>query len=223
MYILINPYMRGLIKIGLTTSTPEKRAKQLSAATGVPGEFVVIYDELVSDCRLVERELHNHFAGYRAEINREFFTVPPKDAIKALQNISKSYSLAKDDYQFSKSIIDELRKKFGRFVKSDIILARIVQTDEICFFEIQRSPYAHLSDIIIERVDLGIISGEADEDLFKASDIPDINAQKFVREMDPASILNCTPSLFDEKFDIEFNGKSYEEIEELIELTKDYL
>jgi len=36
IYLLTNPYMRGLVKIGCTAGTIEDRTKQLSGATRVP-------------------------------------------------------------------------------------------------------------------------------------------------------------------------------------------
>lgn len=36
VYILSNEYMPGIYKIGMTTNSPEARAKELSSATGVP-------------------------------------------------------------------------------------------------------------------------------------------------------------------------------------------
>ena len=49
VYILTNRGMRGLIKIGRTTGSVEKRAKDLSS-TGVPFPFEVAYKMKVSDC-----------------------------------------------------------------------------------------------------------------------------------------------------------------------------
>jgi hypothetical protein len=54
VYILVNPHMPNLIKIGRTGRTAEERAAEISRATGVPAEFEVIYDELVSNAAAVE-------------------------------------------------------------------------------------------------------------------------------------------------------------------------
>ena len=43
VYVLINPSMEGLVKIGMTTSTPEERVTELSSATGVPSKFILVY------------------------------------------------------------------------------------------------------------------------------------------------------------------------------------
>jgi hypothetical protein len=57
VYILMNPSMPGLVKIGLTEDTAEARAASLSSASGVPTRFTVVYDELVSDCCQVEARM----------------------------------------------------------------------------------------------------------------------------------------------------------------------
>lgn len=42
VYVLENESMPGVYKIGMTTSTPEKRAKDISSSTGVPTPFIVV-------------------------------------------------------------------------------------------------------------------------------------------------------------------------------------
>jgi T5orf172 domain-containing protein len=56
VYIMINPAMRGMVKIGLTKQTSKARAQGLRT-TGVPDDFIVVYDELVTDCELAYRWL----------------------------------------------------------------------------------------------------------------------------------------------------------------------
>ena len=58
IYVLINASMPGLIKVGMTTNTPEERAEQLSSATGVPTPFVVAYQRYVNDCAAAEEFVH---------------------------------------------------------------------------------------------------------------------------------------------------------------------
>lgn len=219
VYILVNSAMDGLVKIGLTRGESRQRAKQLRS-TGVPARFIVVYDELVSDCRAVEKELHEKFAPYRYEEDREFFAIPPKEAVLALQQLVGNYQIPRGDFSVSQSIIDDLRKKFGKFVKKDITQARIVQTEDLCFFEIIREPFTHYKDQIIERTDLSVIA-EEDGKMFDPSNTPIYNADKFVMDMDSASILNCVDNLFDDDLKNKFNGMSYDEIDHFIETTKD--
>lgn len=57
VYILINANMPGLLKIGMTERTPEERARELSAGTGVSSPFIVhcierVHQEVVAGLRL---------------------------------------------------------------------------------------------------------------------------------------------------------------------------
>jgi len=86
LYVLINPTIEGLVKIGKTARDPQSRAKELSAATGVPAPFVVAYDEYFNDCDKAEQFVHTRLEikGYRVSNNKEFFKAPLKDVINAI-------------------------------------------------------------------------------------------------------------------------------------------
>jgi hypothetical protein len=58
IYIMINPSMEGLVKIGKTTREPEFRAKELSQATGVATPFYVAFSIFVVDCHSAEEFVH---------------------------------------------------------------------------------------------------------------------------------------------------------------------
>ena len=99
VYVLINPSLEGMVKIGKTTREPADRASELSSATGVPTAFVVAYDEYFPDASIAEEYVHTllEHKGYRLTKNREFFTVPIKEVVLALQQ-------AKDELGGSQSI-----------------------------------------------------------------------------------------------------------------------
>ncbi|MCK5535594.1 MAG: GIY-YIG nuclease family protein [Bacteroidales bacterium] len=86
VYVLINPSLKGIVKIGKTTRTPEERAKELSLATGVPTPFIVAYECCFNNCSEAETFVHDFLEdkGYRVSRNREFFELPIKDAIDAI-------------------------------------------------------------------------------------------------------------------------------------------
>jgi hypothetical protein len=86
VYVLINPVMEGLVKIGRTDREPHERAKELSAATGVPTPFLVAYDSFFEDCIGAEQFIHAtlELKGYRLTSNKEFFNCPPNEAIKTV-------------------------------------------------------------------------------------------------------------------------------------------
>jgi len=86
VYVLMNPSMEDLVKIGKSTKNPSLRAKELSSTTGVPTPFVVAYHCYFESCTNAERFVHSFLEekGYRVSQNREFFKIPIKDAIDAI-------------------------------------------------------------------------------------------------------------------------------------------
>jgi predicted transport protein len=101
VYILLNrAFQNDYYKIGMTTKTPEERAKELSAATGVPRAFEVLYEQKVADCHRAERLLHQRLDRYRSTSNREFFQIPIKAAIKALEGVADEIGRIDDVEQF---------------------------------------------------------------------------------------------------------------------------
>lgn len=88
IYVLLNPAMEGLVKIGKTKRDPAERMNELSSATGVPTPFILVYKEYFDDCDRAEQVIHSLLEdrGYRLADNREFFYVPVHEAIKIIQN-----------------------------------------------------------------------------------------------------------------------------------------
>ncbi|GAB6552628.1 hypothetical protein bcgnr5378_05800 [Bacillus cereus] len=91
VYILINPAMAEMVKVGMTTRDPEDRVEELSSATGVPNQFILVYKEHFNDCVLAEKMVHEILEGkgYRVAQNREFFSVPIPEAINVVQEVKK--------------------------------------------------------------------------------------------------------------------------------------
>lgn len=89
LYILSNSAMGQLLKIGFTCAGVEKRAKELSGATGVPGSFVVEYFHLSDDIEETERLVHLELDRLRYNGNREFFDISIDDAIDVIQRLVK--------------------------------------------------------------------------------------------------------------------------------------
>ena len=77
VYLLTNPVMPGLVKIGMTTQEDiDKRMKELYT-TGVPVPFECKFACKVkkSDCLKIEKALHKAFDPQRINQNREFFRI----------------------------------------------------------------------------------------------------------------------------------------------------
>ena len=78
VYVLSNPAMPGLLKIGHTTNDPEVRMDQLYNAPGVPLPFecekaVDVGDEEIA--KQLEKALHRAFDPSRVNPRREFFEI----------------------------------------------------------------------------------------------------------------------------------------------------
>ena len=85
VYIISNPAMPGLVKIG-KTSNLESRMRSLYSS-GVPLPFRVIYAKKVKDYSFVEKKLHSGLRTHRENMNREFFRIPEEDVINLLEMV----------------------------------------------------------------------------------------------------------------------------------------
>ncbi|MDA8819990.1 GIY-YIG nuclease family protein [Schleiferiaceae bacterium] len=95
VYVLINPSMDGIYKVGMTEKNPEKRAKELSATTSVATPFIVIYKHRTHHPRELEYEVHKELEDTNSRIsnNREFFNGDPSIAIRAIIRLAKELNL----------------------------------------------------------------------------------------------------------------------------------
>jgi hypothetical protein len=87
VYLLTNPVMPGLVKIGMTTQEDiDKRMKELYT-TGVPVPFECKFACKVkkSDCFKIEKALHKAFDPQRINQNREFFRINVEQAQAILE------------------------------------------------------------------------------------------------------------------------------------------
>ncbi|MFZ1569193.1 MAG: GIY-YIG nuclease family protein [Thiolinea sp.] len=85
VYVLTNPAMPNLVKIGKTTQLEvDARMRQLYS-TGVPFPFECAFACQVKDATEVEKALHIAFRKNRLNPNREFFEIDPEQAIVILK------------------------------------------------------------------------------------------------------------------------------------------
>jgi hypothetical protein len=87
VYILTNPKMPGLVKIGSGKLPPEERARQLFT-TGVPAPFQLIAFHKFEDELRAERDLQAIFSKQRVHSRREFFEITVEEARTALLRLS---------------------------------------------------------------------------------------------------------------------------------------
>lgn len=91
VYVLSNEYMPGIYKIGMTTTSPETRAKELSSATGVPFPFKVEAAFHCENPSNSERLIHEDLQDVRINDSREFF----QDNLEDLESLCEQHCEAK--------------------------------------------------------------------------------------------------------------------------------
>lgn len=194
VYILLNPSFPDQVKIGRTEKTAELRAKQLQT-TGVPTPFIVVYDELVSDCEVVEKILHSRFAAYRTSLEREFFRIPVREAVRALQETAAAYKICNKTPLNKVEILSKIEQKYGKYLKPNIVSIAIVQLTDICFLEVTQLTYPKARDQITERMDLAIFGANGGE-MFPTTDPIEVNANRFLSELDDYDLIMTGAPLF---------------------------
>ena len=84
VYVLTNPAMPRMVKIGRTGREIDARLSDLYT-TGVPLPFECEYAARVKDQNEVESAFHLAFGPYRVNPKREFFNIEPEQAITLLK------------------------------------------------------------------------------------------------------------------------------------------
>ena len=113
IYIMTNPALKDMVKIGYATDV-ETRRKQLST-TALPYEYE-IYATYETSGNLEDKKLHkmidNLNPDLRVTSNREFFVMTPQEAYELLENIA-TISGTKDKLKKVK-IIEKKKQKVHR-------------------------------------------------------------------------------------------------------------
>jgi hypothetical protein len=91
VYVLSNPTQPGIFKIGYTKLTPDERAKQISAATGVALPYEVTWAFRCFNGEQLEGEVHRALEKYRVNSQREFFQIEFEEAKEIIEKIGKNY------------------------------------------------------------------------------------------------------------------------------------
>ena len=85
VYVLTNPAMPGLVKIGFTSQNDAKQRIDGLYTTGLPFPFKIEFVCKVPDAAEVENALHIAFGPHRVNPKREFFHIDPEQAIAILK------------------------------------------------------------------------------------------------------------------------------------------
>ena len=124
VYILTNPAIPDLIKVGRTTNL-EDRLRNLSGHSGVPVPFEVYFACEVEDATAVEKRLHFGFGDHRINPKREFFSINP-ERVKAilegwsLKDVTPTSDIVEDQEDVETLKRVRARKPVFRFSMVDI-------------------------------------------------------------------------------------------------------
>ena len=94
LYVMTNPTIPDMIKVGMTTVGAHSRAVGLSSSNALPASFQVYgYVDLPNitqgELRDLEQEAHRRLERYRFSEDREFFTVSPDQALAVLHEVKQ--------------------------------------------------------------------------------------------------------------------------------------
>ena len=156
VYILTNPTIPDLVKIGKTTNL-EGRLKTLSGHAGVPVPFECFYCCEVENGSDIEKRLHFGLGDHRINPKREFFRINPERVKILLEGWSIRDVTPEGDFVESKEEQDSLDRERSRrpaftfsmvdipigseltFLKDETKIARVASDREIEFEGVQSS------------------------------------------------------------------------------------
>ena len=197
VYILVNPSMPGLIKVGRTLRDSRMRARELSS-TGVPTPFQVAFEIFAEQHETLEARVHLELTDFRVNAAREFFRYPLDKAIALLINLAEPIQSTAEQY-VAEDVTQRLREKYSMFLRPDIVSVRVVQVPGRVWLEItnEKEIAGYLVDQTIQRTDLAFIA-DTDEAFFRPEDDVSLNANKLVNNFDEYSIVMTTDLFHDE-------------------------
>ena len=93
VYVLSNPSIPGILKIGYTERDPYQRLKEINTAPGVVIPWEIRWTYKCPSGRALEGEVHSHLEamGLRPNKNREGFAIEVTEAIKIIEELGQKY------------------------------------------------------------------------------------------------------------------------------------
>lgn len=112
VYVISNPAMPGLLKVGFSLKDPALRAREL-AHTGSPHPYKVEYEMLLENPRDAEQRAHSRLASFRE--GKEWFHCTLEQAISAVKAVASAPILLETQYASTKKFQEpaEPRKAVG--------------------------------------------------------------------------------------------------------------
>ena len=167
IYILTNPSMPGLIKIGVTSNL-EERIRSLSSHSGVAIPFECFFAFEVENAEIIEAKIHKGLEDFRVNAKREFFRIDPIKAQSLIEvadgiDITPIDDIVED--QNDREVLNRERQRMSvfRFSKAEItpgiqltfsrnpeITATVIDDRQI-EFEGQITSLSNAASVILQR------------------------------------------------------------------------
>lgn len=93
IYILVNPSIPGICKIGYTKTTVYDRVRSINATPGVITPWYPVFTYKCPDGKMLEQEIHDHLEsiGVRVNNRREGFIIDTDSARDIVEKLGKKY------------------------------------------------------------------------------------------------------------------------------------
>lgn len=93
IYVMVNPSMPDICKIGYTTTSVTQRVAELTAQTASITPWYAVYSYKCPDGRALEREIHEYLEdrGFRVNHKREGFYISSEAAVQVIEELGDKY------------------------------------------------------------------------------------------------------------------------------------
>lgn len=153
VYILTNPAMPDIVKIGMTSrESMDARLRELYN-TSVPVPFECEYACKVRNYQEVERALHLAFQPYRIHPQREFFRINPEQAIAILRLLDRGSDITQEVSNEISNDLTEQDRAAGEQMKK-------MRRPSLNFLELGIPIGSQLQFIEDDREVMAVVSGE---------------------------------------------------------------
>jgi hypothetical protein len=176
-YVLSNPAMPGMVKVGWTDALAEDRSKKLRT-TGVPLPFTVEFGAATSFPKQTETAAHAMLAEHQVSGDREFFRVPTQLAIEAVR-----------DTLLDVASIDSWQSEEPHRIRHDDRIALTTYLGDVFVllaYPDREAKRAHLLDLW---------TSHADGDLLELFGTPDRTYVAGLSDYDPGAEIDPVPFL----------------------------
>lgn len=159
VYILSNPSMPGIIKVGMTQTVPSQRIKDSDlSATGIPTPFVVEYYAFFHNMVQAEKKAHQSLRQYHH--GKEFFKTDIANAIAAIEGTGLDFKRIFSKIEHDKKLEEIQKLKSEMQEKERLDKIRIEEerlANKITETQVSKNEHQHIEESPFQQVVVGIV------------------------------------------------------------------